>query len=179
MAMLIVQPILIKRKQLGLHRQLGKMSYVLFPLMLLSICLVAHSRLDPNGGPMERQLIMPGKDIVLLLVAYCIAIVNRHKVQIHARAMVATGLVFIEPALVRFVYYAFQHEGQLGYFITIGVLYTVFLGLIVIEWKQKKGRWVFPLMLGLYMAVHSVVIFQIHVGPWQALANWFAKLPIT
>jgi hypothetical protein len=43
-ASLITQPILIRRKQLKWHRLIGKFSYILIPLIFISVILVAHSR---------------------------------------------------------------------------------------------------------------------------------------
>ncbi|MEH6514921.1 hypothetical protein [Maribacter arcticus] len=43
------------------------------------------------------------KDLVIIGVMFTIAMVNRRNMQIHARAMIATGIVFIEPTLVRFI----------------------------------------------------------------------------
>lgn len=43
------------------------------------------------------------KDLVIIGVMFTIAMVNRRNMQIHARAMIATGIVFIEPTLGRFI----------------------------------------------------------------------------
>ena len=42
--MLIAQPILIRKRKLALHRLIGKLSYIVFPLILISIILLSHSR---------------------------------------------------------------------------------------------------------------------------------------
>jgi hypothetical protein len=43
------------------------------------------------------------KDLVIIGVMFTIAMVNRRNMQIHASAMIATGIVFIEPTLVCFI----------------------------------------------------------------------------
>jgi hypothetical protein len=176
MSTLVVQPILIKSKNLALHKAIGKMTYGLFPAMLLSVILLAKSRVDPTAENVDLRLFVPFKDILLLVTFYGIAIWHRKDMAVHARAMIATGIVFIEPALARWMFYAFFTEVAPGYAVTIGIIYALILLLIGLEWRQKKGRWVFPLLLAMYMAVHSVVIFQIHVWPWQQVATWFAGL---
>ena len=45
MVLLIVQPLAIRTRRLKWHRILGRMSYVLAPLVLVSMVLLAHSRL--------------------------------------------------------------------------------------------------------------------------------------
>lgn len=37
------------------------------------------------------------KDLIIIGVMFTIAMMNRHNMQVHARAMFATGIVFIEP----------------------------------------------------------------------------------
>ena len=182
---LIVQPILIRKKKLKLHKFIGKLTYLLMPLLFLSVILLTHYRIQDHVlmvnnvklyGP---HLIVPFKDLLILGTAYIIAIVYRHDINIHARAMVATGIVFIEPSLIRFIKYALIKDGSIAYFCTIGFVYSLLIGLMILERKQKKGRWVFPLILGLYIIVHSILIFKVRIGVWETFAKWFADLPLT
>jgi hypothetical protein len=178
LAALIIQPILIKRKKSPLHRLIGKLTYFLFPLVILSIILLAHSRHPFNQPDLGLRLFVPFKDILIMCTAYFIAIRYRHNADIHARGMVATGIVFIEPALSRFLG-NMMNGSDLSYFLTIAIIYTLLITLIILERRQKRGRWVFPLVLGMYIVVHAVLIFWIHIPGWDAIAAWFAKLPIT
>jgi len=175
---LIVQPILIRKKKLPLHRLIGKFTYFLFPLMFISVILLAHSRIPFHTGDSGINLLVPFKDLFILAVAYFIAIRYRHNIDLHARGMVATGIVFIEPALSRAMSQLIAN-GLIAYLLTILIIYSILIALIIIERKQKKGRWVFPLILGLYIIVHSILIFDIHIAPWETFAKWFAALPIT
>jgi hypothetical protein len=180
--MLIAQPILIRQKKFTLHRKIGKLSYVLVPLIFISIILLAHSTLR---GPKENvglELWIPFKDLLIFAVGYGIAIKYRKNMAIHARGMIIAGIVLIEPALVRLILYVFfPDEGfaPSGYITTIVLLYTLLIGLIVAERKQKAGKWVFPLALGLYIFVHSALVFQIKIPGWQLFAEWFKALPLT
>jgi len=176
--MLIVQPILIRKKKLPLHRMIGKISYVLFPLVLLSVILLAHSRHAVGEKDLGIAILVSFKDLIVLGVAYFIAIRYRHTIDLHARGMVATGIVFIEPALSRFLYNAVT-QTIYSYLLTIGLVYAILITLIILERKQKKGRWVFPLILGLYIIMHAILLLNVHIAPWEAFATWFEKLPIT
>ncbi|SKB63347.1 hypothetical protein [Maribacter arcticus] len=180
--MLIAQPILIFQKKFELHKKIGKLSYILVPLLFISIILLAHSTLR---GPQENlglELWVPAKDLLIFSFGYGIAIKYRHTMTIHARGMIVAGIVLIEPALVRLILYTFfPNEGFAlsGYIITLVILYGLLFALIVAERKQKTGRWVFPFALALYVFVHSILVFQIRIPPWQAFAEWFAALPLT
>lgn len=180
--MLITQPILIRKKKFELHRKIGKFSYILVPIIFISIILLAHSTLK---GPKENvglELWVPFKDLLIFAVGYGIAIKYRKTMTIHARGMIVAGIVLIEPALVRLILYVFFPDSGFdprGYLVTISLVYILLIGLIIAERKQKVGRWVFPLALALYLFVHSVLIFQIKVPGWQTFAEWFAALPLT
>jgi hypothetical protein len=98
---LITQPILIRKKKLPLHRLVGKVSYFLFPLVIASVVLLAHSRHIVDEKDLGISLFVPFKDIIIMGTAYFIAIRYRHHIDLHARVMAATGIAFIEPALSR------------------------------------------------------------------------------
>ena len=177
-AMLITQPILIRKKKLVLHRLIGKLSYALFPLIFLSVVLLVHSRHNIDEPDLDIRLFVPFKDLIILGTAYFIAIKYRNDIHLHARGMVATGIVFIEPALVRFIMNTFG-PGLTAYLFTIAIIYALLIALMIAERHQKRGRWVFPLILILYMLVHSVIIFNIHIIFWEAFCKWFIVLPLT
>lgn len=176
--LLIIQPILIRKKKLVIHRFNGKLSYFLFPLIFLSVILLAHSRHEINEKNLDIRLLVPFKDLLILGTAYFIAIRYRHNINLHARGMIVTGIAFIEPALVRFIRYAIIPSPTANY-LTIFIVYSILIGLIIKERNQKRGRWIFPLILGLYVIVHTIIIFKIHIGPWELFSKWFITLPLT
>ena len=97
---------------------------------------------------------------------------------IHARGMIATGIVFIEPALVRLI------NNYIGPFpiaciVSIVIIYTLLGYLIFRERYSKKGRWVFPLILGIYFVVYMIIITQVKIGAWESFTVWFINLPLT
>jgi hypothetical protein len=180
-ALLIVQPILIKKKKHSIHRQIGKLSYIILPLFFISVILLKHFRIggvvsEGLGASLWLQL----KDLVIIGIMFSIAMVNKHNMQIHARAMIAIGIVFIEPTLGRFISLTILPEPtMLGLGITVAIMYALIIFLIIIERDQTKGRWVFPLLLVLYMVFHYLIFFQISFPLWDSFAAWFARLPIT
>lgn len=180
--LLIVQPLLIKKKKLAIHKQIGKLSFIILPLFIISVILLKHHQIGGKvteglGASLWLQL----KDIIIISVMYTIAIVNRHTIQIHARAMIATGIVFIEPTLGRFIILTVLPEPNfiLGLGITVAIMYTLIISLIIIERKQTSGRWVFPLLLLLFMVFHYLIFNQVSFPLWDSFAKWFVELPIT
>lgn len=180
-AMLIAQPILIRKKKLRIHKVIGKISYVVMPLLFISVLLLVHSRIKGSErNDLGLSIFVPFKDLLIIATTYIIAIRYRHNLQIHARAMIATGIVFIEPALSRFMDNSvIKNNGVLAYLSTIGIIYAILISLMIIERKQKSARWIFPLVLVMYIIVHSVLIFNIEIPFLNSFAKWYASLPLT
>jgi len=168
--LLILQPILIRKKKFQLHRKIGKIAYLLMPLLLLSVVFILNFRMKKT--PAEEltfiNFLVVFKDLAMLTLAFSIAMYHRHKVNLHARAMIVTGIVFLEPAVAR-IY------GMGALILILGTLVT----LIILERKQKNGRWIFPMFLGIYIVVYSMLIFEIPVPFLDPLVKGFAKLPLT
>ena len=181
MALLIAQPILIRKKKIKIHRWIGIGSYFIIPLIFLSIILLTHFR-TPKGSLIKESDLEGAfnsfKDIVILCVAFYIAIRYRKDYQLHARGMIVTGLAFIEPALIRFNFRVIS-DTTVAYLFTIGILYAVFFFLIYKERNQKSARWVFPLALVLYMMAHTFVIVGVDIPIWRNFVTCFSSLPLT
>lgn len=180
--LLISQPMLIRKKKFAIHKKIGRLSFVILPLFFVSVILLKHYRI---GGEVKEglgaSLWLQLKDLVIIGIMFTIAIMNRHKMQIHARAMIATGIVFIEPTLGRFIILSVlpQPDFMLGLALTVAIMYSLIISLIIIERKQNSGRWVFPLLLGLFIVFHYLIFFQVSFPIWDSFAAWFARLPIT
>lgn len=181
-ALLIIQPILIRKKKYSIHKQTGKLSFIILPLFFVSVILLKHHTI---GGEVTKglgaSLWLQLKDLVIIGLMFTIAMKNTHNIQVHARAMIATGIVFIEPTLGRFIILTLLPEPDfmLGLGITVAIIYALIISIIIIERKQKSGRWVFPLLLALFMIFHYLIFFQVSFPLWDSIAAWFVTLPIT
>lgn len=177
-ATLIIQPILIRRNQLKWHRLIGKASYILIPLIFVSVILVTHSHHSVTDPDLDIQLLIPFKDLLILATAYSIAVINRHNVDLHARGMIVCGLVFIEPPLIRLIGYTIA-PFPMAYFLTIFIVLSLLAILIFLERKQKSGRWIFPMTFSMYSILHTIILFEIHIPSWMTFSRWFMSLPLT
>lgn len=180
-AALIAQPILIRKKKLAIHRIVGKLTYLLMPVMLVSVLLILNSGLKrlPEEEISFSQVIFPVRDFFLLAIAFSIGVWHRRNVQIHARAMVITGIVFIEPALFRLLGIVFKGMGPVGFFIGVFMILSLLITLIIKERKQKSARWLFPAFLIIDVIVYLILIFGIPLTFLDPVVKWFARLPLT
>ena len=175
---LIAQPLLIRKKKLHIHRIIGKLTYVLMPIMLLSVLLIMNSGLKqvPAEQITFASVIFPIRDFFFLLIFFTIGVIYRHNIQVHARGMILTGIVFIEPALFRLLG---NLVGEAGSYVGVFLILTLLVVLIVMERKQRSGRWLFPVFLIVDVIVYLTVILQVPLTFLDPLVKWFAKLPLT
>ncbi len=175
---LIIQPTLIKSGKWQLHRRVGYFAHSLMALFFISAILLTHSQQNLEKAPHYIGVFIPFKDLLVLTVAYSIAMKYRKVAAIHARGMIATGIVFIEPALIRAIGNLFPSLAN-RYLWTIAIIYFIILALIKLGRKYKPGQWVFPLILFLYIIIHSLIIFRIPMPIFDRGAAWFLSLPLT
>ena len=184
-ALLIVQPLLIRSRQRRLHRALGSLSYVLVPVIIAASLALTHFRaraMDEAAFLAEGRFVyLPLAAAALFALAWVLAIAYRSTPALHARYMICTGLTLIDPVVARIAFFHFPplanplHYQALGY----GLTDLVLLVLIARERGERQGRAAFPLMLAVFATVH-VLWFTAAQGPgWLAFVRWFRALPLT
>jgi hypothetical protein len=95
---LIVQPFLIVNKKFALHRKVGKVSYIVFPLLILSF-VPQIVRTANSDNP--KNLFFSLADSSLLIIFYSLAVYYKKISSRHMRYMIATTLVFLGPTVGR------------------------------------------------------------------------------
>jgi hypothetical protein len=130
---LIAQPLLIRYKKVSLHKTLGKLSYIIFPLLILSFIPQMMKSYQSNS-----PIINPTFDIVLLLLFYYRAMKNVHDVTVHMRYMIGTALIFIGPTLGRICGMWLELGRALSIIIPYGG--TILLLIVLIYWDKTNGR---------------------------------------
>jgi hypothetical protein len=183
--MLAAQPTLIRMKRPALHRLLGMFSYVLAPLIVVSIVLLGHSRIKGLTGEayaiQTYILYLQVSLTVLFGLSYGLAIYKRHTAALHARFMVCTAFTLIDPVVIRLMFWMGSRTPTWNYqWVTFGLTDLVILSLIFMERRAKSGRKVFPVMLCVFVLAQAVALSGLtFTAPWQAFARWFAALPLT
>lgn len=143
MLLLIIQPILIYKKKLKWHRILGKASYVVAALLVISLVLIVRQQQmrEKNLPVFAGNLLDP----LLFVVYYSLAIYYRRKPAWHARFMILTITSFIGPALARMLVPA------------LPVIFGWFAFLLILEWRTSKVYQ--PYLIGLgYFLINLIVV---------------------
>ena len=198
-AMLIVQPFLIKYKKRATHRILGKISYILVPLTLITSFLVIRFTYYRFSGKLQQEAALgvnklnndqilnhaasvqalPLYWFLMFALFYILAVINRRKSAVHARYMVATALSLLGPTVDRIIYFVFNLEVLPGGIpIEAGAFLLADLLLALLIWKdyreQKKLK---PLLISFSIYfIGQVLYFTVPgSGGWTNLVTFIMK----
>ena len=178
--LLIVQPILIRQNKFELHKKLGKISYVLAPLVVLSILLVSKAQYVRNFNLQTRKdnIAILTLDLPLAFTFttfYILAMLNKKRTAYHMRYMISTALLIMIAGTVRvFMNYfgiEFQQAILFGWLVIVGL--TLFF---IIHDLAKKSSYK-PYLLALLFFVSNYFIWLCRYTPgWQAFGGKWADL---
>jgi hypothetical protein len=179
--MLVAQPLLIRTRQLVWHRRLGKASYVVAPLVVVSALILAQLRISqatPETLPFQQFILFLGVSAsVLFALIWGLGVFYRREPALHARYMAGTALTLIDPSMARVLIFWIPSVPPPFYqFITFGLVYTILLVLIALDRKSKRGRSALWVLLGLFVALHALIMLVPGTSAWQRFAVWYADL---
>ena len=134
-AILIVQPFLITNKKVAWHRRIGKLSYVVFPLLILSF--TPRIVQTYNAGD-YKYLFFPVADGFLLILFYSLSIYYKKKAAKHMRYMIASALVLLGPTVGRIGPHLLGWSELLTQNVQYGIIYSILISLILYDIKNKR-----------------------------------------
>ncbi|HEY1139689.1 MAG TPA: hypothetical protein VGE88_05735 [Lysobacter sp.] len=180
-AMLFAQPWLVRTRRMAMHRTLGKASYMLVPMIVVTCLWLSRIRISaatPQSLPMQSFILYLGLAAsAILLLSWSLAIVHRRDSALHARYMVGTALVLIDPALARLLIAVAPGLGPLVPWISYGVLFLI-LGVLVWRDRGRHGQRAFVVLTAVF-ALNFVLINVVpRTAGWQEFARWWGGLPV-
>ncbi|MBX7043870.1 MAG: hypothetical protein K1X85_13310 [Ignavibacteria bacterium] len=183
LSMLIIQPILIANNKMKAHRMIGKFSYLLVPIMFVSMLLVYQNqylRMVGEGKPETETLAFlfsPTTDAIPFVIFYLLAVFYKRDTAKHMRYMISTGIVIGGPGLGRI----FITWMGLDIFAAIGLItlitLMVFVGLIIYDRVKKKQFTINPYTIAfiIWLIPNILIIFFPNTTLWQSIAKWMVK----
>lgn len=179
--MLFAQPWLVRTRRMALHRMLGKASYVLVPMIVLTCLWLSRIRM---GAATSQSFGMQGFILYLgvaasaiLLLSWTLAIVHRRDSALHARYMAGTALTLIDPALARLLIAMVPGLGPLITWVSYGVLFLI-LGVLIWRDRGGRGQRAFVVLTAVF-ALNFVLINVVpRTAAWQEFARWWGGLPV-
>ena len=180
MTFLITQPLLISSGKVTIHRAIGKLSYVIAPLLIVSIFLVSrmvYHRPEPVSTH-EEKIAMIALSIPYLFgfaIFYSLAIINRKETYKHMRYMISTSFLMIAPGLGRalIVYYHTSLNDAVNY--SNYLVMAIAAGLLINDIIKKRSYSPFAVVLFVFVLLHLAWNFR-NSGLWQIIGEGFAKI---
>lgn len=179
-AMLIAQPLLIRYHQYELHKQVGKLSYLLVPLILWSIFLVSKASYLSLAATVPPAVAIGGlalniPDILGFGLFYVLAMVNKRNTPAHIRYIIGTSLLLIGPGFGRACIVYGHVPFPVGIMYAIILTYVVAIALLIYD-LVKKHNYKPYLVILVYLLFHHF-FWSFQMSPtWQAFGGWFARV---
>jgi len=197
-AMLITQPFLIKYNKLAIHRMLGKTSYVLVPLVLVSAFLMVRYsyyqfvELNQNvaqglnqfskGQILQRAAVIQAIALFYLawfILFYILAVSNRRKTPIHSRYMLATALTLLGPTVDRIMVFGFKLETLPGSIPIESVAFViadaVLITLLLKDYKNRRPTNALWSCLLIYLSGQVLFFTVPGTDWWQPFVTFIMK----
>ena len=177
--LLIVQPLLIRLKKNALHKQVGKLSYVIMPLLMVSLFFVAKASYEAALIAKGRETALAGMtngipDLIYLGFFFTMAMIYRKQVSIHMRFMACTGFMMLGPGLGRMMVVAFGMPVPVVIVTIVALTALLPLTWLIFDIKNKKP--LFPLISYLVITVMVIITGSSGQDPWwQSIAGWISE----
>ena len=178
MIMLIVQPFLIRYGKVELHRKVGKLSYVLMPLVMISIFAVSRNQYYTMlpAAPLPAVIAALALNLPPIFAfgsMYTLAMIYKKNTAYHMRFMIGTSLLVIGPglgrALITYFGVPFEEAIDIILFVEGGIAAL----LLISDLIKRKAYQPYTIVLSIIVAMHICWQFRTS-GWWQAFGKWFA-----
>jgi hypothetical protein len=145
---LIIQPFLISYKKFRTHRLIGKFTYFLMPIIILSSIGVLRQQYyegleqKMTSSASLKTLFTSAAELFSIIIYYALAIFNilKGNVAFHMRYMICLALEFIPPSFGRTLGYWLDMRQYYTYNISILLCMIILIALIIYD-KQKKSNY--------------------------------------
>ena len=182
---LIVQPLLIRLGCRAVHRTVGRTSLFIAFAFVISGLLLTHfrvTRLPADVFAKEGIYIYLPLAVALLFGGACgLGFRWRLSAAVHARFMLSTALLLIDPVLARIMYFYLPPLPSEDLYQGITFV-LIAIAMALLTWSlpaSVDGRnWYRNYCLG---AVSTLALFFAipYTAAWLAFVHWFRALPIT
>jgi hypothetical protein len=179
MILLIVQPLLINTGRTQLHRTIGKVSWVLGPLIIVSMFLVGRGSYGRSIGNFPEKeilatMVLDIRGYLTFAIFWALAMFYRKNSASHMRYMIATGMLAIGPGIGRGLIssgVAFPTALAITDVLDLVIVGTL-LGFDIYRKKNYK-----PFLVVFIVFLIGAILWQVKDGAaWQSFAKWYAGM---
>lgn len=194
----VAQPMLIRYGKFRLHRLVGRLSYVVLPLVVITayqmLRIGARREMDSlqtqvNQGTAtltSAEILNQGSEYALLATPYIVwpaiffslAIYYRKNMIYHSRYMVATMLTVVGPVVDRF-FFIWLGMARLGplpaEYVSFMVIDASLLALLMLDVKAGRDSKPLSVSLGVYFAGQLSYLLLSKTAIWYTIAPVFLQ----
>lgn len=180
LVLLVIQPLLISTGRADLHRKLGKVSYVLGPLLILFLFLAGresyHKFMASAPEPVALKfLVLDSRGLFSFTILWTLAMLYRKDPASHMRYMIATGILAIGPGFGRGLTNSFHFDFDTVFKILDLVNLALVGGLLINDWIKKRNTK--PFLVVFLVFLIGAFLWQVrNTDAWQSFAKSYASL---
>lgn len=178
--MLIVQPFLVRAGKLNIHRIVGKFSYVVMPLFVISLFFVVKAGYERNIKTLSEENTLAAMtngipEMVFMTLLFGLGMYYKKKTAFHLRFLSSTGIIILGPGLGRFLGVNLQLPLPIIILLMISLTAGIALVWMIMDIRQKKSA--FPMAILLIICLVAAFIGSHgHSAWWQDFAGLFVKV---
>ncbi|RZJ69882.1 hypothetical protein [Flavobacterium sp.] len=179
-AMLIVQPILVRRRKPELHRKIGRLSYFLAPLIVVSILVLVFNAIPRNyaNSPEQAAITAVGGilDVISFSICYVIAMVKKRDLRWHVAFIIGASLIVLNPGLGRLVSNLVNNDAGILAMVVTPFLFA-FTILCYEKFKLKRPMLKSPYLAFAFVWICELALFIVlpQTAFWKELIASMAK----
>ena len=185
LALLVVQPLLVRASRRTGHRLLGRVGLIVGAAFFVSGVLVAHrsvARMSLDQFTREGRFVyLPLAMAAIFAFALVLAVQWRHTPPMHGRFMSATALPLLDPLFARLLFF---HGPSLpaeslyqvpAFAVAMGVI-AAMLATLPAGARGRRSFQCFAVGTALVLLGHFVIPYT---ATWLSFAVWFRAQPMT
>lgn len=177
--LLIVQPFLIRYGKTQLHRNIGKLSYVIMPMLLFSIYLMTRGQYVRQASEVPHvdnvaNIALSFPTIFAFGGFYSLALKNKHHTAYHMRYMICTALMMLAPGTGRalIIYAGMPFPAAVNYALLITEMLTLIL--VLYDLFKKNPYKPFLIALLIFTGLHLIWVGR-YTAAWQFVGEKIAQ----
>ncbi|MBZ4189861.1 hypothetical protein [Niabella beijingensis] len=177
--LLIIQPVLIRQRRYGLHRTLGKLSWLLAPVLVISMLLLVKEKVQRELGTSAETAAMTAfiglLDAVSFSGCYGLAMIKRRNIRWHVAFIIGATLIVFNPGMSRLFNHFKPGSGLLA-----AVMFPFIVPLIIItmeKFRFKRPVLGSPYLLFVLLWLGEVLLLMTvpQTGFWKHLVIKFVS----
>lgn len=178
--LLVLQPVLIHTRKFAAHRFFGKLSYLIAPLMVVSMLLIARVSYNKWVGEYGSLEVFSWQSVtwmqlLMFVLFYSLAILHKKEPFRHSRFMIGTAIIMVGPSLSRILNAYLDSSLELDFELIPLYFKTGLAGALLASDIIKKKDWMPYSIVLLAFLFADLVYYARYSEAWQSFGRIIVK----